>query len=368
MIDIDSIVKKAKALCALLPVREVSEETSQAYMTEFKRMWKSGDLDPLRDGIALDTYYHRRAALQFGARQFLAVLIKNCVSARNEQDQTAEQRWAKTLFDVIQRLEPILLLEPPTAENVLPWLRPPSRWHASANADRERGQNSKKNVLAYLPKDWDSRLWEAAATRKEWEHLDALAIHLIVPVRPEELVPAQRPNGWSPGVLVELRSAKHLAITFMPVKSHAGLYGTELTEICINPRILGAPAEYLATRCGASGGSIVVSTNSKNGVRKALAKLGSKALPEIGEVVITPYVLRHQLIADLKATFGGGEQVAAAAGHSTDRTQARYGHVRHGRKRKGYLGIKAARQPRFGNVERGRQLADGKEPRVKKMK
>jgi hypothetical protein len=357
MIDIDSLVKKAEALCALLPARDISRETNLAYAKEFKRMWKSGNLDPLQNRIALDTYYHRRAALHFGARLFLTGLIGNCVSARNQQDQAAEQRWAKTLLDVIQRLEPILLLEPPTPDNVLPWHHPPSRWHRSANADRERGQDSKKNVLAYLPNDWDNRLWEAAAAKQEWEHLDALAVHLIVPVRPEELVPGQRPNGWSPGVLVELRSANRLAITFMPVKSHAGLYGTELTEICVNPIILGAAAEHLAARCEASRGSIVLSTESKNAVRKALAKLGSKALPEIGDVVITPYVLRHQLIADLKAIFGGGEQVAAAAGHSTDRTQALYGHVQHGRKRKGYLGIKAARQPRCENVERGRQLS-----------
>lgn len=146
-------------------------------------------------------------------------------------------------------------------------------------------------------------------------------------------------------------------ITFAPVKSHAGLYGTELTEICIDPRLLGAAARHLAARCEVAGGSIVVSTGSKNAVRKALGRLGSEALPEIGEVVITPYVLRHQLLADLKAIFGGGEQVAAAAGHCTDRTQARYGHGRLGRRRKGYLEIRAARQPRCANVERGRYLS-----------
>ncbi|MGL3108204.1 hypothetical protein [Bradyrhizobium sp. BR 1432] len=357
MIEIDSLVKKAEALCALLPVRDISHGTAKAYMKEFTRMWDAGDLDPLQDGIALDTYYHRRAALHFGAKQVLTGLLENYFSARKQRDELGEQRCAKALRKLVDRLEPILQLEPPMPENVLPWQHPPSRWHGSTNADRERGQDSKKNVLAYLPKDWDNRLWEAAAMKQAWEHLDALAVQLVVPVRPEELVPGARPSGWSPGVLVELRSANRLAITFTPVKSHAGLYGTELTEICVNPSVLGAAAEYLAARCEASGGSIVVSTNSKNAVRKALAKLGSKALPEIGDVVITPYVLRHQLIADLKAIFGGGDQVAAAAGHSTDRTQARYGHVRHGRKRKGYLGVKAARQPSCENVERARQLS-----------
>jgi hypothetical protein len=70
-----------------------------------------------------------------------------------------------------------------------------------------------------------------------------------------------------------------------------------------------------------------------------------------------PSVLRHQLIADLKVTFGGGEKVAAAAGHGNDRTQARYESIQHGRKRKGYLTITSARTPRSGNVDRARQLS-----------
>jgi hypothetical protein len=279
VIDVDSAIREAEALCAKMPVRDISKETTLAYLKEFKRMWKSGHLDPLQDRIALDTYYHRRAALLFGGRLFLTGLIGNCLSAREQGEHDAVQRWAKLLLEVVQRLEFMFLLEPPVPDNVLPWERPPSRWHRSANAERERGQNSKKCVLQYLPDDWDTQLWDAAVAKKEWEYLDELAVHLIVPVRPEELMAGQRPIGWSPGVVVELRSARCLAITFAPVKSHAGLYGTELTEICVDPTILGGPGEYLAKRCNASGGSIVVSSESKNAVRKAMAKLGGKALP-----------------------------------------------------------------------------------------
>jgi hypothetical protein len=88
-------------------------------------------------------------------------------------------------------------------------------------------------------------------------------------------------------------------------------------------------------------------------------------LPEVG-VAITPYVLRHQRLADLKATFGAGEVVASAAGHSTDRTQAKYGSVQHGRKLQGYVSITAARPPRCGNVERARHLPRSKGLREKK--
>ena len=53
---------------------------------------------------------------------------------------------------------------------------------------------------------------------------------------------------------------------------------------------------------------MVVSMESKKAVRKAIAALGRKALPET-DVTITPSVMRHQLIADLKATFGAGEEL-----------------------------------------------------------
>jgi hypothetical protein len=57
----------------------------------------------------------------------------------------------------------------------------------------------------------------------------------------------------------------------------------------------------------------VVSIQSKNAMRKALARLGRRALPEV-EDVITRYVIRHQVLADTKATSGEGEQVAAVGG------------------------------------------------------
>jgi hypothetical protein len=274
MIDIDDLIRKANGLIDLIPLREVSDGTAAAYRKTFLRMWNSGRLDPLQDGIALDTYYHRRAALHFGSRLFLTGARDQCLAAAANGDHATAERWARKLRRAIERLEPILLLEAPAPEDALPWQRPASRWHQSSNADRERGRDSKQGVLPLLPRDWDSRVWKEAVAKKNFVHLDAIATQMVAPLRPEELVPGDRPDGWSPGVLVELRSAKCLAITFAPVKSHKGLYGTGMTEICVDPNILGGAAQYLAARCQASGGRMVVR--------------------------------RHQIIADIKMTFGGG--------------------------------------------------------------
>jgi integrase len=188
---------------------------------------------------------------------------------------------------------------------------------------------------------------------------------LTVPVRSEDMVPGDRPGGYSHGVILKLVAPNRLEITVKPCKSHGGRYGTESTTITVDPTVADAPAKYLAQRCHEAGGHLVVSVASKNATRKALRVLGEKALGK-GTEAITPSVLRHQKIADLKATFGGGEKVAAASGQSTDRTQSKYGFHQHGRRLKGYVAITSARIPRTGNVARANGLSKSEAPRLQK--
>lgn len=124
------------------------------------------------------------------------------------------------------------------------------------------------------------------------------------------------------------------------------------------PTIADAPTKYLAERCREAGGQLVVSVESKNAVRKAIGQTGLSGRSRDDHAQ-----RRHQLIADLKKTFGAGEAVAAASGDGTDRTQARYGYLQHGRKRRGYISIVSAKTPRVGNVERARQFSRDKAPR-----
>jgi hypothetical protein len=174
---------------------------------------------------------------------------------------------------------------------------------------RERGANSKKNVLGLLPENWDERVWQTALEAwnapEDLRELDALAVQLSVPVRPEDVIVGERVNGRSEGVLVVRHSARRLDITILPAKSHDGRYGTEVTTLKFDPVEAGGTPAYLAARCVASGGRMVISVRSKNSSRKKLHRLGQIALPEY-DVTITPYVCRNQVIADCKATFGGG--------------------------------------------------------------
>jgi hypothetical protein len=167
------------------------------------------------------------------------------------------------------------------------------------------------------------------------------------------MMPGERGSRWSEGVLVKWRSPHRIDITIAPAKSHGGKFGTGTTVVKINPMESGGAASYLAERCG--GDVLVVSLHSKEASRKKLLRLGKLALPNL-QVNITPYVFRNQVIADFKATVGAGVAVAAACGHCTERTQAKYGLVQHGRRRRGLIGVASERVPETGNIARTAHL------------
>lgn len=360
-------IARAEQCCARIPERDVDEKTAKGYMKTFLRMYEAGSLDPLVLGIAFDTYYYRRAALHFGGVTVIRKLTEWVRASVVQRDNAEAAKMSRTLQKLVDKIEIAFERDPPSEPNVLPWEGPSSRFHQMAMASvttLPRGANSKKHVLGKLDRAWDQQLWLKAVEVK-FLYLLPLAVHLTVPVRPEEMVPGERPKGWSAGIIIHLPDPRRLEIRFMPVKSHHGCYGTELTTVIIDPTIADEPAKYLAACCREAGGHMVVSIKSKNAVRKAIKVLGETTFPEC-EVTMTPSVMRHQLIADLKKTFGAGEEVAAASGHGTDRTQARYGYLQHGRKRWGYIGCLSARTPRAGNIERTKLFAQEKGPHPKK--
>jgi hypothetical protein len=67
---------------------------------------------------------------------------------------------------------------------------------------------------------------------------------------------------------------------FAPVKSHEGLFGTGLAEVRLDPVGYGDPAASGRALQGRRR-HLRVCTNSKNAVRKAMAKIGKRALPEL---------------------------------------------------------------------------------------
>ncbi|RTL68609.1 MAG: hypothetical protein EKK42_09520 [Pseudonocardiaceae bacterium] len=360
------IVTRAEHLLARLPVPGANEATLGRYKKTFMTMLdEPGRLDCLRKGDARDTYQFRRAALYATSRTMLVDMIDTVYAAgraavldsESEDLRIADvQVAARRLFKFLNRIEPAIQLDPPSRSGITSSSKTKSRWN-SLNGHIKRAHNSKKNQLRHFGKDWPLRLW--AETPENFRYRNIIAIHLLTPVRPEELVPGARPNGWSSGVIVTQTADGHLCLSWQPAKTHAGKYGSPRVEITLDPTKAGDPAQYLVSMCASCGGCLVVSVRSKNAVRKAIGRLGRKVFPQVNQTM-TPYLFRHQFIADLKATCGAGEAVAAAAGHCVDDTQTHYGRRERGNQRHGIVRIYSARRPKSGNIARVRMLAAGK--------
>lgn len=367
-VNVQKLLERTLQCCNRIPKRDVSPNTLDDYLAEFERMLATGNLDPLRPGISRDAFYFSRAAFHTGARISLINLFWGCYDAAEREDADLALEHAHRLHRTLILVEKALALEPPCEPDVLPFEKGPSRWkqfkaeQASQCEESCGGPGAKKNVLAVLHKrggNWTRELWDGVPA--DWKFQAALAVCLIAPIRPEELAEGLRNDVHRVGVCLSVQGDE-LSIEYTPAKSHRGRYGTGRTTITVDRTIIGGPAQYLAGLC--AGGSSVVTIASDGAFRKALGRLGERVLCDVA-VSITPYVLRNQVIADLKATYGAGREVAIAAGHGTEKTQSHYGHHQHGRKLWGYLRIEAAREPRTGSIDRVRQLANRRRPKSK---
>ena len=355
--DYAAILERTTTCIGGLPKREVSVETEKKYRKAFALMLREPILDPLKPDIARETYGYRRAAFHWGSRFILVRVHQRWEVAVERRDSEAARLHVAVLKRLLDRIEPALERDPPLKEGASALQSPASRWRAAAGPHPKRGTNSKREVLPLLPPQWDELVWGKAIEiwkdPSDQRDLDALAVRMIAPVRSEDLMPGERALGWSDGATVKLHSPHRIDIIIAPAKSHGGRFGTGLTIVKIDPQKAAAPASYLAARC--SDGPITVSLVSKEASRKKLMRLGKVALPDC-DVTITPNVFRNQAIADWKATVGAGIAVAAACGHCTDRTQAKYGRVVHGRRRPGIIGVACKVMPRAGNVARAFEL------------
>jgi len=360
------VVNRALACCAGLPNRDVMAKSAKAYTRTFTRMRHEPVLDPLKDNIARSTFNHRRASLHFGSRRLLMYLTNRCVGAAEREDAPRLQRWARLLDRALNLIEPALALDPPLQPGASTWSLPPSRWSQIKAPRPRRGKHSKKHTLKHLPRNWMDVLWDGVP--RDWAYRTQLAVHMTMPSRPEDLASGPRATGWSNGAQIRLRSPHLLEITLAPAKTHKGKYGLPSTTTQWDPALEGGAAAYLAELCTSAGGHIVVAVEKKDAMRKSLVRLGQRVFPDVKDGTITPYVIRTQVIADLKATVGAGGTVAAAAGQCTDRSQSWYGYAAHGRKRRGFIGVVCERAPRTGNVARVHALAASRKVAMRKSK
>jgi hypothetical protein len=346
---------RALAVLSGLPNRTHSGGTAKLYKRTFNRMRAEGCYDPLADAQSRDTYGVRRAALHAMAPKTLAKLVQALEAAtRTSVDEVHKAACALQSF--LEQIEQPLRIHPPCEGP--PDFSTVSPWRMSEHRDRRRGETSKKRELKKVPPDWRETVFATMPDRSKYK--DAVAVLCLAPFRPGEYVVGNRGDEDAHGILIRKRGDT-IVLSTIPLKCHNGKYGSGEATIIVNIREGGPAAAHLSRRCDEEGGSFHVTVYSADALRKAVERAGRKA--EVG-VTVTPYLFRAQWAADAKATFGSGGEVAGGMGHCTDKTQHRYGNVRHGRKGRGLIAAYGKKKPKLTAAQRHVRLALRAESRV----
>jgi hypothetical protein len=349
----------AIALLDRLPARGCAANSQALYAQNFRRMWAEPVLDALRPGDARDTYGVRRAAMYWGARELLVRLLKKFHAAAETGARDFGRRLLHILARVVSRVSAAITIDPPLLTASADFSQP-SRW-TLFNGDKQRGAGSKRHVLSQLPNDWREQVLSELS--ENCRHRALIAVMALCPCRPSESVPGQRPEGFSPGVVVTL-FGRQLRLDVAPLKTHDGKFGSSKCGITVDIDESGPAAKYLAELCKRSGdGRYTVSVAEVDSLRSFLSRLGQRIFP--GGPNLSAYVFRAQRLADIKARFGGEAAAAAAsaAGHCSDRSGRHYGHASHGQRR-GIVEVHTTRAPKLIATPKGRKMRELREHQI----
>lgn len=295
--------------------QNISDTTKRDYAKKFERM-KRMEKTPETAG-SKKSYYAYRAALLYGISQE----AKTALRARDKAPYLSDE-W-QAAMQVLQRCQAIFERYPPDPERAhqkngsasFTWVDVQAH-KAKACPQWSPTVKSKKRVLSKLSHidDWHSKLF----TQVTPVHKNAAAVCSLTGARPSEV---------ARGVIVQVAGkpdAPYLLIT---------IRGTKLTETSGQPerrmqiKINSPEAQHLLGQCQ-NGNPLTVITNPVN-LTAAIIKAGKLAFPQL-KMTVSPYVLRHSVSAELKASGISEERIAQTLGHQVTKSQQAYGHSAYG--------------------------------------
>ena len=295
------VVDRARA------AQTVSEKTSRTYERAAARRidMRSPELGQLMDGVSARSWHATRAALLHVAATRYVELRRACDQAQKDGDLERAARaavLARRAVDVIRRVE---------------------------NAERPELDRKRATKRGSLPKamDWQARIWDAATPVQR----PAVAVLWASGCRPAELeagvdvIRRDRPDGR---ILIELR---------IPGAKVTGHSGQPMRHIAID----GKSPQGAALLAALDGRMSMTIQRGARRLNADFADLRSRT-----GLKVSPYSMRHQVAANLKAQFGSNkaEKVAEAMGHVTTRSQSRYGSTRQAQQSgSGVLAVRAIR-------------------------
>lgn len=299
--DEAGLVERMKA------TKKVSDTTRHAYERVVSRRLNLSDKDTfggLMQGVSARSWHTNRAALLHGAAEAYGKHRKACDLAQRAGDMELAVRHAGMARRAVQAAMQI------------------------QGSERPELSSPRKTKRKTLPRsdEWQARVWSAATPTQK----PAVAVLWATGCRPAEveagvdLLRRDRPDGR---VIIEVR------VPGAKVTEHSG---QPMRKLAID----GDSAEGKAL-LDALGDRASMTVQRK---AKRLNADFADLRPKTG-IRVSPYSMRHQVSANLKAQFGAdeAEKVAEALGHVATRSQGRYGSPRQAQNGSGVLAVKAVR-------------------------
>lgn len=283
--------------------RSVSEDTRAGYLKMARRRvdMKDPECGPLMDGVSARSWHATRAALLAVAGETFRVERTKADNAQKASDMAEAMRataMASRMLDVIER---VTAAERPAVTTA---------------------RRTKRRTLPRMP-GWQGKIFEAATPAQR----PGVAVLWATGCRPAEI---------EQGVDLEaitLRDGRRMIRVHIP--------GAKITAVSGQPhRILAIDADSEAGQALTkimAGQDRVTVQRSASRLRKDFTDIRDRS--GLGWDV-APYSMRHQQAAELKTTMDA-DQVAAALGHRTTRSQSRYGAVAQATGRGSIVAVKA---------------------------
>lgn len=248
--------------------------------------------DAITDTNSKNTYFLRLAAARY---KWLSEISDSCETATNSANTENKDSQYKMHLNLIHsKVANLLELE-------------------LTSLNEKKPRKSKRTLLGKLPSDWREQLCKRMQNSKYWS---AALIAATCGCRPSELVA---------GINIEqlkIAGEKFLIFRIKGSKVKNG-QGQAVRKILFPLKNAPSLISTLAEQVSENSSAVTIQIESAKNFTVAITRTAAEIWPKIPGV--SAYCLRHQSASDFKSSSLTVEQVAAALGHASTRTQKFYG-------------------------------------------
>ena len=288
---------------------ELTDRTRDSYASDARRVADAGG-NPMALAGTAASFRKLRAACLWKAREDLRECLARADRARKKGDSSGLEAlciYDESLANIEQRLLYLTSLK-----------------YDPSHASRRDKTHMQRHKLGRLPADWISRVH---ARTRNGKYGEAVAVGILIPVRPEEISNRIRIRIDASGALLFEVSGSKLRDRGSGIASHVEGIGQPmrwLTLSAVDPSRQAA-FDWLRERVIANGGSLIVGKGlSAADIGSAFRSMSRRVFPR-HKSPPSFYALRHAACAELKASGLDACEVAQGMGHSSVLSQKAYG-------------------------------------------